>query len=78
MYKEFVSTFEDNPQAKVNKTWVKAGTFNAGNRKEDTAGKGQLYKPTSKFETAANLTPKVFITWLNEQTVRTKQNLTSI
>ena len=38
VYKEFVSTFADDggTASKVSKTWVKAGTFNAGNRKEDT------------------------------------------
>jgi U2-associated protein SR140 len=45
-----VSTFEDNPQQKLNKTWVKAGTFNAGNRREDTTEKGKLYKPQTKLE----------------------------
>ena len=49
VYKEFVSTFEDAPSSKLNKSWVKAGTFNAGNRKEDTTEKGKLYKPTSKL-----------------------------
>ena len=51
VYKEFVSTFSDDGGAasKVNKTWVKAGTFNAGNRKEDTSEKGKLYKPSAKF-----------------------------
>ncbi len=49
VYQEFVSTFEDNSSSKVSKTWIKAGTFNAGNRKEDSTGKGQLYKPTSRY-----------------------------
>ena len=49
VYKEFVSTFEDAPSSKLNKSWVKAGTFNAGNRKEDTTERGKLYKPTSKL-----------------------------
>lgn len=50
VYKEFVDTFEQTTGSKsVNKTWVKAGTFNAGNRKETTEGKGQLYRPTSKL-----------------------------
>ena len=44
-----MSTFEDAPSSKLNKSWVKAGTFNAGNRKEDTSEKGKLYKPTSKL-----------------------------
>lgn len=41
VYQEFVSTFEDAPSSKVNKTWIKAGTFNAGNRKEDFSDKGK-------------------------------------
>ena len=51
VYKEFVSTFADDggTASKVSKTWVKAGTFNAGNRKEDTSEKGKLYKPAAKF-----------------------------
>ncbi len=50
VYQEFVSTFEDAPGSKVNKTWIKAGTFNAGNRKEDTSDKGKVYKPQSKLD----------------------------
>ncbi len=49
VYQEFVSTFEDNNSSKLSKTWIKAGTFNAGSRKEDSSGKGQLYKPTAKY-----------------------------
>ena len=48
-----MSTFEDTPQSKLSKTWVKAGTFNAGNRKEDATGKGQLYKPASRLDLQA-------------------------
>ena len=48
--KEFESTFKDEPKLKgVNKSWVKAGTFNAGNRKEDKTDAGTLYQPTSKL-----------------------------
>ena len=50
VFEEFVSTFDESPSSKVSKTWVKAGTFNAGNRKEDTSDKGKLYKPTSRIE----------------------------
>ena len=51
VYQEFVSTFQDSPSSKIsNRTWVKAGTFNAGNRKEDTTDKGKLYKPSSKLD----------------------------
>ena len=32
VYKEFEEHFDDRPTAKINKTWVKAGTFNAGMR----------------------------------------------
>jgi len=47
-YEEFVATFEDVPTQK-GKVWVKAGTFDAGSRKEDNKDKGKLYKPTSKL-----------------------------
>lgn len=47
-YEEFVATFEERP-AQKGKVWVKAGTFDAGSRKEDTKEKGKLYKPTSKL-----------------------------
>ena len=50
VYQEFASTFDEAPSSKVSKTWIKAGTFNAGNRKEDASGKGQLYKPQSKID----------------------------
>ena len=50
VYQEFVSTFEDAPSAKMNKTWIKAGTFNAGNRKEDFSDKGKVYKPQAKLD----------------------------
>lgn len=53
-----MSTFDDNPQHKLNKTWVKAGTFNAGNRKEDSTDKGKLYKPQAKLELPAKDVPK--------------------
>ncbi|KAK4313057.1 hypothetical protein Pmani_015576 [Petrolisthes manimaculis] len=48
VYEEFVATFEETPVQK-GKVWVKAGTFDAGSRKEDTKEKGKLYKPTSKL-----------------------------
>lgn len=47
MYAEFVDTFQ-NSSSSLHKTWVKAGTFDAGSRKEDTRDKGKLYKPTPK------------------------------
>jgi hypothetical protein len=34
VYKEFEEHFDDKPTAKINKTWVKAGTFNAGMKKK--------------------------------------------
>lgn len=48
-FKEFVDTFQ-NPQTSsaAQKVWVKAGTYDAGSRKEDTREKGKLYKPTPK------------------------------
>jgi hypothetical protein len=36
---------------------VKAGTFNAGNRKEDTTDRGKLYKPTTKHDILAKEAP---------------------
>lgn len=32
----------------MSKTWVKAGTYDAGTRKEDNREKGKLYKPMPK------------------------------
>ena len=49
VFKEFNDHFDNKPKNKINQTWIKAGTFDAGSRKEDSAGKGQLYKPTSKL-----------------------------
>ncbi|RXG51074.1 U2 snRNP-associated SURP motif-containing protein [Armadillidium vulgare] len=48
-YEDFYNTFVDVPDQK-SKVWVKAGTFDAGSKKEDTREKGKLYKPTSKLE----------------------------
>lgn len=45
---EFVDTFQNPQSSAVSKTWVKAGTYDAGSRKEDTKDKGKLYKPTPK------------------------------
>lgn len=47
VYAEFVDTFQ-NSASSLHKTWVKAGTFDAGSKKEDTRDKGKLYKPTPK------------------------------
>lgn len=48
-FKEFVETFQEAP-ATVSKVWVKAGTYDAGSRREDNREKGKLYKPISKIE----------------------------
>ncbi|XP_050314384.1 U2 snRNP-associated SURP motif-containing protein [Anthonomus grandis grandis] len=50
VFQEFVETFQEAPLNGSSKVWVKAGTFDAGSRKEDTKDKGQLYKPTAKFQ----------------------------
>lgn len=50
-FQEFVATFNDAPSNKSSgKVWVKAGTYDAGKRQEDTKEKGKLYKPTSRLE----------------------------
>ncbi|KAK3912286.1 U2 snRNP-associated SURP motif-containing protein [Frankliniella fusca] len=49
-FQEFVATFQDAPSNKSGKVWVKAGTYDAGRRQEDTKEKGKLYKPTSRLE----------------------------
>lgn len=48
-FKEFVETFQEAP-SKISKVWVKAGTYDAGSRKEDVRDKGKLYKPSSRLE----------------------------
>ncbi|XP_044741339.1 U2 snRNP-associated SURP motif-containing protein isoform X2 [Chrysoperla carnea] len=47
-FQEFVSTFQDTP-SNSNRIWVKAGTYDAGARREDTKEKGKLYKPQSRL-----------------------------
>ncbi|XP_017002072.2 U2 snRNP-associated SURP motif-containing protein [Drosophila takahashii] len=47
-FKEFVETFQDAPTPS-SKVWVKAGTYDAGSRREDKSEKGKLYKPVSKL-----------------------------
>ncbi|XP_031630121.1 U2 snRNP-associated SURP motif-containing protein [Contarinia nasturtii] len=47
VFKEFVETFEEAPSS-VAKVWVKAGTYDAGSRKEDNKEKGKLYKPQAQ------------------------------
>uniref|UniRef100_A0A0A9XZ60 U2 snRNP-associated SURP motif-containing protein n=5 Tax=Lygus hesperus TaxID=30085 RepID=A0A0A9XZ60_LYGHE len=48
-FEEFVATFQEAP-AKTSKVWVKAGTYDAGKRQEDTRDRGKLYKPQSRVE----------------------------
>ncbi|XP_066155445.1 U2 snRNP-associated SURP motif-containing protein [Euwallacea fornicatus] len=50
VFQEFVETFQDAPLNGSSKVWIKAGTYDAGARKEDTKDKGKLYKPTSKLQ----------------------------
>ncbi|XP_039481026.1 U2 snRNP-associated SURP motif-containing protein [Drosophila santomea] len=47
-FKEFVETFQEAPTPS-SKVWVKAGTYDAGSRREDKSEKGKLYKPVSKL-----------------------------
>uniref|UniRef100_T1GB04 U2 snRNP-associated SURP motif-containing protein n=1 Tax=Megaselia scalaris TaxID=36166 RepID=T1GB04_MEGSC len=51
-FKEFVETFQEAPAAS-SKVWVKAGTYDAGSRKEDHREKGKLYKPGKSEEKSA-------------------------
>lgn len=48
-FKEFVETFQQSPATASSKVWVKAGTYDAGTRREDNREKGKLYKPTPKL-----------------------------
>ena len=48
VYQEFVDTFQNPQSSAVSKTWVKAGVYDAGTRKEDNRDKGKLYKPVPK------------------------------
>ncbi|KAJ8670800.1 hypothetical protein QAD02_002059 [Eretmocerus hayati] len=48
-FEEFVATFQDTSNKNSNKVWVKAGTYDAGKRHEDTRDKGKLYKPQPKL-----------------------------
>ncbi|KAK9889205.1 hypothetical protein WA026_004485 [Henosepilachna vigintioctopunctata] len=49
VFQEFVETFQETPINGGNKVWVKAGTYDAGARREDTKDKGKLYKPQSRL-----------------------------
>ncbi|KAL4716875.1 hypothetical protein ACJJTC_012686 [Scirpophaga incertulas] len=55
VFKEFVETFQEVP-SNTSKVWVKAGTYDAGARKEDTSERGKLYKPVSRLEEKRSLT----------------------
>ncbi|XP_014235371.1 U2 snRNP-associated SURP motif-containing protein [Trichogramma pretiosum] len=48
-FEEFVATFHNDSNKNSNKVWVKAGTYDAGKRQEDTKEKGKLYKPQPKM-----------------------------
>lgn len=48
-FKDFFETFQQPSSSASSKVWVKAGTYDAGSRKEDTRDKGKLYKPTPKM-----------------------------
>ncbi|KAB0801313.1 hypothetical protein PPYR_05667 [Photinus pyralis] len=48
VFQEFVETFQETP-VNGSKVWVKAGTYDAGARKEDTKDRGKLYKPQSRI-----------------------------
>ncbi|XP_065220157.1 U2 snRNP-associated SURP motif-containing protein isoform X2 [Planococcus citri] len=50
-FQEFIADFEEAPSNKVNKTWIKAGTYDAGRRQEDSKDRGKIYRPTPKIET---------------------------
>lgn len=54
VFQEFVETFQETPSTASSKVWVKAGTYDAGARKEDTKDKGKLYKPTSRLSQEAS------------------------
>lgn len=49
VFKEFVETFQEAPSS-TSKVWVKAGTYDAGARKEDSSERGKLYKPVSRLD----------------------------
>ncbi|QQP57400.1 Uncharacterized protein FKW44_002376 [Caligus rogercresseyi] len=51
-YQEFVDTFQGS--SGTGKTWIKAGTFDAGRQKTDSSGKGSLYRPKSKAHTTSH------------------------
>ncbi|GBP38747.1 hypothetical protein EVAR_22396_1 [Eumeta japonica] len=58
VFKEFVETFQEVPSS-TSKVWVKAGTYDAGARKEDTSERGKLYKPISRLEEKRPTTEEV-------------------
>uniref|UniRef100_A0A6B2EDE7 Putative splicing regulator n=1 Tax=Phlebotomus kandelakii TaxID=1109342 RepID=A0A6B2EDE7_9DIPT len=56
-FQEFVETFQEAPST-LSKVWVKAGTYDAGSRKEDHRERGKLYKPMSKVSEDKSSTEK--------------------
>ncbi|XP_062608000.1 U2 snRNP-associated SURP motif-containing protein-like, partial [Saccostrea cucullata] len=55
VYKEFVASFDD--VGKLNKTWIKGGTFNPDKNSKERGGgggKAKVYKPTSKLAELAS------------------------
>ncbi|XP_059613579.1 U2 snRNP-associated SURP motif-containing protein isoform X2 [Phlebotomus argentipes] len=56
-FQEFVETFQEAPST-LSKVWVKAGTYDAGSRKEDHRERGKLYKPMSKLAEEKSSTEK--------------------
>ncbi|XP_055702825.1 U2 snRNP-associated SURP motif-containing protein [Phlebotomus papatasi] len=56
-FQEFVETFQEAPST-LSKVWVKAGTYDAGSRKEDHRERGKLYKPMSKLTEEKSSTEK--------------------
>lgn len=51
-FEDFYETFQNTSNSAASKVWIKAGTYDAGSRKEDTKEKGKLYKPTPKAGTS--------------------------
>ncbi|KAI8438904.1 hypothetical protein MSG28_011233 [Choristoneura fumiferana] len=78
VFKEFVETFQEAPST-TSKVWVKAGTYDAGARKEDTSERGKLYKPVSRFDDKRGASAEEVVRSLaqrNDQSarLRAKQN----
>jgi U2-associated protein SR140 len=54
VFEDFVETFQNSSNSAASKVWVKAGTYDAGTRREDTKEKGKLYKPTPRAGASAS------------------------